>query len=166
MICPACKTNNASNQAAQYCIQCGSDLHVHRLLQGLREKIQMKSEITEPNKAITQSPKGFLWVWKTVPIILLLILTVWSIFVGMRLLAFLDHEDANRAAVYSKWTETGLEQLQQMSTIIHKELDLILDQRRENQALQEKFKKLIAITASKIEEKKVDLPLPLEQKKP
>ena len=96
MICPACKTNNTNPLDAQYCIQCGSDLYVHRLLREISEAIQMKSEITKTEQ---ESPKKLTWlfvVWQILPVILLMTCAMFGIFVGMRFLAFIDHEESYR----------------------------------------------------------------------
>ena len=84
----------------------------------------------------TQTTLTFIQI---MPPILLLICTLFGIYVGICFLQFLNHEQSNRSSITNKWSETGLEQLQQMNTIIKQELDLIIDQRQENKALQAKI---------------------------
>jgi hypothetical protein len=153
VICPACKTNNTNPLDAQYCIQCGSDLYVHRLLREISEAIQMKSEITKTEQ---ESPKKLTWlfvVWQIVSVILLMTCAMFGIFVGMRFLAFIDHEESYRISVADKYSEIVFEQLQQMSTTIKQEFDLILDQRQENQALQARIQELTAAISNNTEER-------------
>ena len=142
MICPVCKTNNTI-QDTECCVQCGSDLKVHRLLGEVREGIHMKNEITKPEQGLQTKTSRLFIIFQTVPSIILLICAVFGIFVGMRFLTFLDRVESHHT-ISSKWSEVALEQLQQMNLVIKQELGLILDQRRENQVLQAKIQELVA----------------------
>ena len=149
MICPACKTNNINHQDTQNCVQCGSDLYVHRLL----HKISEAQVINEIEKGSQKKSNWLFIVWQViVPIVFLMVFTTFSIFVGMRVLAFIE---SSRIAVADKHSEIGVEQLQQMSITIKQELDLILDQRRENQALQTRIQELTAAASQNIDKKPV-----------
>jgi hypothetical protein len=143
LICPVCKTKN-TKQDSEVCVQCGSDLHVHRLLYGVSEEIQVKDEKIDAEKIGRKKLCNFFTAFQMVPAFLLLIAVIFGICVGMRFLQFLERAELQRTSQANKWSETGYEQLQQMHSIINKELDVILDQRRENQALQVKIEELSA----------------------
>jgi len=132
------------NQSIEFCVQCGSDLHIHRLLGGIREEILMKNELSKSEQTLPRQPSGLFIIFQIMPSILLLVCALLGIFVGMRFWTFLDHAESQRSSLSNKWSETGFEQLQQMNVTIKQELDLILDQRRENQALQAKVQELTA----------------------
>ena len=136
MICPVCKKHNVPD--TDICAQCGSDIRVHQLLGIAREDLRMKEAKSEytAHKNLTKI------AFKIAPTIILLIGIFFIIFVGMRVLAFLDRLELQRSSVSSKWSETGFEQLQQMNSIIKQELDFIVDQRHENQELQAEVQKL------------------------
>ena len=148
MICPACKTNNVTNPDTEFCVQCGSDIHLHRLLRVVREEMQMKNEAIRPEQETTKNKSSTLLAFQIIPSIVLLLCAVFGIFVGVRFLIFLEETESHRASISSKWSETGFEQLQQMNATIKQELDLILDQRRENLALQAKVQKLTSIISA------------------
>ena len=75
-----------------------------------------------------------LWIYfQIIPGILLLICAIGGIFVGMRILTVIDRTASKPSDVQS---------LQSINPILEKELDLIVDQHRENQLLQEKLQKL------------------------
>jgi hypothetical protein len=149
LICPVCKTKNTKNQDTEvdYCVQCGSDLYVHCLLQGVREKMKMQNGITNMEQQLPSKTSGFLIVFQVLPSILILLCAVFAIFVGLRFLTFLDRAESHRNTLSNKWSETGFEQLQQMNSTIKQELELILDQRRENQALQARVQELTALVS-------------------
>lgn len=151
MICPVCKTNNINHPDAQHCIQCGSDLHVHRLLHEIREEIQMKSEITKTEQELPIRLTWVFVVWQIAPAILLVVCAMFAIFVGMHFLSFIDREESYRIYVTEKRLEIGFDQLQQMSSTIKQELDLILDQRLENQGLQTRIQELTAALSKNAE---------------
>lgn len=133
MRCPVCQTSDVGNQNVEFCVQCGADLDVHRLLQGVREKMQMNNEVHHSAQPL---PKKIPSVWiyfQIIPGILLLICAVWGIFVGMRILTVIDRITSKPSDVQS---------LQRINPILEKELDLIVGQHRENQLLQEKLQKL------------------------
>lgn len=131
-------------------------MEVHRLLHQVQEGIPMKNET---------SKSTLLPIIQTAPSIILLICALFGIFVGMRFITFLDHTEIHRTSISDKWSETGFEQLEQMNATIKQELDLILDQRRENQVLQEKIRQLTTTaTPLKSTPEKATLPLsPMEQ---
>ena len=141
MICPICKTNNTKNQDAEFCAQCGSDTYVHRLLQGVRAEMDINEEIKKVEQTVKKTSNLFM-VFQAIPSILIFVCMVFGIFIGIRFLTFLDRVESLHASMSTKWSETSFEQLQQMNIIIKQELDLILDQRRENQALQAKIQTL------------------------
>ncbi|HBI21982.1 MAG TPA: hypothetical protein DDY37_05285 [Legionella sp.] len=143
MICPACKTNN-TNHHAECCVQCGADIQVHRLIQMVREEIHMKNDPVKPTQEAPKKASSLFIAAHIIPSVLLLVCAVFGIFVGMRFLAYIDRLDSHRVSISDKWSETGFEQLQQMNTTIKQALDLILDQRRENQVLQAKIEQLTA----------------------
>lgn len=155
MICPACKTNNINHQDTQNCSQCGSDLYVHRLLR----KISEAAVINEIANSKQESPKKSNWlfiVWQVIiPTVFLVVFATFGIFVEMRILAFIDYREAHRIAAADKRSEITIEQLQQMSTTIKQELDLILDQRRENQTLQTRIQELTAAASQNIDKNPV-----------
>ncbi len=138
MICPACNTQN-THQGADRCVQCGSDLNVHRKLSELRTGMQMQNEDLKEAKATKSF--NILMIMQIILSSLFLVCTVFSMFVGMQFLAFLKRAELQNN-FRSTHFEIGYEQLQQMNSIIQKELDLIIDQRRENQALQAKVAEL------------------------
>jgi hypothetical protein len=142
LICPVCKTNNTKAQNTEFCVQCSSDLKVHRLLYGVREEMQMKNEITKLEQELPKKTSRLFIIFQTVPSIILLVCAVFGIFVGVRFLTFLDRVESHRSSISNKWSETGFEQLQQMNLTIKQELDLIMDQRRESQDLQAKIQEL------------------------
>ena len=126
-------------------MQCGSDIQVHRLLQDVHEELEevkMKNEIAATEeKSVKTSSRPFM-VFQIIPSILLLICTVFGIFIGIRFLLFLEHAESRRVSISDKWSETGFEQLQQMNATIKQELDLILDQRREIQTLRSQLEEV------------------------
>ena len=146
MICPVCKTNNTKDQEDEGCVQCGSDLKVHRLLLAVREEIQMNNEEPSLEQAAPKKLSSILIIVQIIPSILFLICTVFGIFVGMQFLTFLKHAEFRDISRSAK-SEIGIEQLQQMSSIIKQELNLIIDQRQENQVLQAKVQELANINA-------------------
>ena len=135
MICPACKTNN-SNPNTEHCVQCGADLHVHQLLQDVRKTLHVSNNMTNREPILPQKTSTLVVVSQVVPSLLLLACALFGMFIGMRFLAFIDRADTHRSSIATKWSETGFDQLQQMNMTIKQELDLILDQRRENLSLQ------------------------------
>ena len=142
MICPACKTNNTTHQDTEHCAQCGADIYVHRLLQGVREKIQMNDQSIKQEPLLPKKTSTLFILSQIIPSTLLMTLGLFGIYVGVHFLSFIDRSESQRASISSKWSETGFEQLQQMNATIKQELDLILDQRRENLALQAKVQAL------------------------
>lgn len=113
----------------------------------------MRNEENSPGSK-PQKTAGVLAFFQIIPGITIFICAVFGIFVGLRFLTFIDHEESRRIAstedsIPGKWFLTGFEQLQQMNATIKEELDLILDQRRENQSLQEKVRHLTAEIAEK-----------------
>lgn len=98
-----------------------------------------------------ETPKSaqprWVFVFQMIPSILLLMCTLFGIFIGMRFLTFLEQEETHRISISNKWTETGFEQLQQMNATIKQELDLITEQRHENQVLQYQIQELNATLA-------------------
>ena len=142
MICPVCSTNNTNNQSAESCVQCGSDFRIHQLLCKVREEIQVSNESTKVELLSEKKTSKFSVFFQTMPSILLLLCSVFIIFVGMRFLSFLEHTETQRSSIANKWSETGFEQLQQMNSVIKQELDLIIEQRRDNQVLQSKIQDL------------------------
>jgi len=172
VICPACQTNNAHHPEATACTQCGSDLYVHHLLQKIREEVQMQANVTvsSPNtvsamhvaaapSAVTEEVSSMKtttpsssqtsridMIFQLLPTLFFLTCAVFGMFVGMRLLTFIEQETSQRTTLSNKWSEVGFEQLQQMNTTIKQELDLILDLRHENQMLIAKINELNVIT--------------------
>ena len=102
----------------------------------------MKDEIKKVEKSCLKKTSILFIAFQVIPATLLLVCVVFGIFFGMRFLTFLDLAESRRVTVSNNWSEIGFEQLQQMNAIIKGELDLILDQRLENKALQEKIKEL------------------------
>ena len=118
----------------------------------------------DPVKPVQEAPPKTSSLWiaaHIVPSALLLVCAAFGIFVGMRFLAYIDRLDSHRVSISEKWSETGFQQLQQMNATIKQELDLILDQRRENQVLQAKIEQLTAIQASHATSVPVDAPTPI-----
>ena len=129
MICPACKTINPKNESTESCIQCGSDLLVHHLLSEVREEMLAKNEVVKLSEQSQrnqgnqddlvrgQSPQKssrFLTLLQILPPTLLLICTLFGLFIGVRLLTFLEHKSATQLSVSDKWSEAGFEQLLQI----------------------------------------------------
>ena len=102
----------------------------------------MNDDVTPPEQAISKKTSNLFILSQIIPSTLLLVCALFGIFVGVRFLSFIDRTESQRTSISAKWSETGFEQLQQMNTTIKQELDLILDQRRENMALQAKIQKL------------------------
>ena len=73
-------------------------------------------------------------IFQIIPSILFLICTVFGIFVGMQFLTSLERAEFRQISRSAKF-EMGFEQLQQMSSIIKQELNLIIEQRQENRKL-------------------------------
>lgn len=152
MICPVCKTKHPTEPNTKVCVQCGSDLYVHSLLQELRQEMQMKNENKIENtettntaasdKAHPQKRSDYRIILHTIPSILLLICTLFGFFIGFRFLTFLDRLESHRNVVSEKWLETGLEQVKQLNTIVQQTLDLVLEQRKENQGLRTQIQEL------------------------
>ena len=134
MICSVCKTNNTKHQEAEACVQCGSDLKVHRLLVAMREGIQMKNEELILEQETPKKLSSIFIIFQIIPSILFLICTVFGIFVGMQFLTSLERAEFRQISRSAKF-EMGFEQLQQMSSIIKQELNLIIEQRQENRKL-------------------------------
>lgn len=137
MICPACKTNNAENQQVEFCVQCGSDMQVHRLLQTVHKELEMQSSST--TKAST-----LLAILHTTPAVMLIICATFGIFVGLQFLTFLERTESRYLVKTAKFPDRELAQLQQMNTIIKQELDLIMEQNKDNKMLQAKIAELTA----------------------
>jgi acetolactate synthase regulatory subunit len=114
-------------------VQCGADLDVHRLLQGVRKEMQMKNEVHHSAQSLPKKIPSVGIYFQIIPGILLLICAVWGIFVGLRILTVIDR-------IVSK--PSDVQSLSSINPILEKELDLIVDQHRENQLLQEKLQKL------------------------
>ena len=104
----------------------------------------MKNDPVKPTQEAPKKASSLFIAAHIIPSVLLLVCAVFGIFVGMRFLAYIDRLDSHRVSISDKWSETGFEQLQQMNTTIKQALDLILDQRRENQVLQAKIEQLTA----------------------
>ena len=143
MICPACQTSTLQNQNLEQCVQCGTDIHLHRLLYAVKEKINMKDEIIAQHQYAPQKISKLLLISQVMPSILLLICALFGIFIGFHFLSWLNQAESHKASVATQWSETGLEQLQQMTSTIKQELELIIDQRQENLALQKKLQILL-----------------------
>jgi hypothetical protein len=106
---------------------------MHRLLQGVREEMQMNNEVHHSEQPLPKKTPS-LWIYfQIIPGILLLICAIGGIFVGMRILTVMDRTASRPSDVQS---------LPSINPILEKELDLIVDQHRENQLLQEKLQKL------------------------
>jgi len=153
LICPACKTNNAPHKNIEYCVQCGSDLHVHRLLQTMHEETRMNKTIN-PSKQDIHHPKKmqlattFLVVMQTIVCLTLLTCTVFGIYVGIQFLNYIDNRESQQISAQEQWFQTGFQQLQQMNTTIKQELELIIDLHHENQVLQKEVRNLETNTAA------------------
>jgi hypothetical protein len=99
----------------------------------------MKDNVAQlDHAAVPKKSSNLLILSQIMPSMLLLACALFGIFVGFRFLSFIDRSQSHHTSITSKWSEIGFEQLQQMNTTIKQELDLILDQRRENQELQAK----------------------------
>ncbi|OHE75718.1 MAG: hypothetical protein A3F67_00380 [Verrucomicrobia bacterium RIFCSPHIGHO2_12_FULL_41_10] len=127
----------------------------------VREEIQMNHELASEKQqertdqrdqrvnieqTLKSPPKisSVFVISQVLPSLLLLVCALFGIFVGIRFLTFIERTESHRSTLSAKWSETGFEQLQQMNATIKQELDLILDQRRENLLLQQKISKLTA----------------------
>jgi hypothetical protein len=143
VICPVCKTNHSKDQQAEFCVQCGTDIHVHRLLKKVGEEMQMNNTALSEKRPTKMSI--FSQCMQLIPPFLLVAGTGFGIFVGMRFLSFIEQAESQRTSLSTKWSETGFEQLQQMNATIKQALDLIIDQRKENVALQSKVNELSAV---------------------
>ena len=152
MICPVCQTNNdkaAKAADTEPCMQCGSDLAVHRLLLGLREVLQR-----DIKKSASFQKTAFLGLKLLLPIFVffLLLCGILGVFAGLRFVTFLDHEASRQMIISDQWAKLNDKQLQQMNILIKEELDLILEQRQENQALREKIQALSMLNQKNITE--------------
>lgn len=163
LICPICKTHNTEESDAQVCTQCKSDLYLHRLLLKTREEIQMNNEAAILLNPQNKAPGLLLGFSQIVSPIIFIMCAIFIFFIGVRFLTLIDREDTHRISISNKVSETGLQQLQQMNAIIKQELDLIQDQYRENQALQEKISQLNALVQEKMEKMALLSPLPSEE---
>ena len=106
----------------------------------------MTNDSSKSEHESTRKASSLIIASQIIPSTLLLVCAVFGIFVGMRFLTYIEQLDSHRVSLSTKWSETGFEQLQQMNSTIKQELDLILDQRRENQALQAKIQQLTTAT--------------------
>jgi hypothetical protein len=129
------------------CSQCNSDLHVHRLLQEVREGIQVR-DLQGQSETILQSlspvrgNQGYRFqvIFQTITTLSIVAGIIFCFYAGLRFLNFLDHEGSvPHTPVPAKWSESAITQLQQMNGIIKQELDIIVDQRNENRFLQGKL---------------------------
>ena len=141
MKCPVCHTQNLDNEK-EHCTQCNSDLHVHRLLQQLQEKLISPTLPPVVPQYVLQKSSPWQLFFQIVPSILLLACALLGIFAGLRFLSTMDRMESHRTSLSNRWSETGFEQLEKMNTIIQQELNLILEQRQENVKLQEKIQTL------------------------
>lgn len=98
--------------------------------------------MTEPKLNMPSKASPVFVFSQLFPSLLLLIFTVFGLFVGLRFLSFIDKAESHRTTLSAQWSETGFEQLKQMNATIKLELDLILDQRRENSLLQAKIQEI------------------------
>ena len=144
MICPACHTNHAYEESTGSCVQCGSDLDVHKLLHAVVEEINMNKEVSTAERDRPSKTNNIAVISQFLPSTIMLLCALFAIYVGMQFLKIIDRVESHRTSLSAKWSETGFEQLQQMNATIKQELDLILDQRRENIALQAQVRILAA----------------------
>ena len=105
----------------------------------------MKNELMKTEQILSTKMSRLDLLFQLLPPAFFLGCAVFGVFVGMRLLAFIDKETPHQFSAPAQWSESGFEQLQQMNATIKQELDLIVDLRHENQALQEKMLQLAAI---------------------
>jgi hypothetical protein len=140
MICPVCQANNCKDPNLERCVQCGVDLEVHKLLAKIKEGVQMK-----PENLLNQEHQGklskILFITQVIPSILLLICSLFGIFVGFKFIGWLEQKDLNYKFNLIHSEMNGME-LQQVISIIEKELNLIIEQKKENQDLRLKVNEL------------------------
>lgn len=139
MICPVCNTNNIKQPDVESCSQCGADLKVYDLLYAVHNGVQMKIEQVNLSQEIQKKLSKIFIVFHVIAAILLLSCALFGIVVGMKLLSLLDQ--TRQVANIAK-SEIGLKEWQQLSNIIEQELNLIIEQRKENQYLQTKVQEL------------------------
>lgn len=152
MICPVCKTNN-KHQDLEFCVQCGSDLNIHRLLSSVTQGLDLQNEELKLAKDTKKLSRVFI-VLQIIRSIALLICMVFGVFFGIQFLTFLGH--SSDYVYVSDRFEKRFEQLQQMNSIIKQQIELIIDQRQENQALQAKLQGMEKKSSSSVSEKKKD----------
>jgi|GEM_PF-2105972 len=147
MICPVCKKNYHLEQRVTACVQCGTDLEVHHLLESVAQNIKhgeitmTKNAETLPTEKRSLYPR-FFELLQIMPAILLLGCAALGIYVGLRFLNIVEDVELSHTKTTAQWSESGFEQLRQMTTTIKQELDLIIAQRDENLILQSQVKQL------------------------
>jgi cell shape-determining protein MreC len=125
---------------------------VHSLIEETRKEMLAKNEKTDFKiKAAQQeqpeqkkSPRFFM-LFQIMPSALLLVCTLFVIFVGMRLLTMLEQKTVQQTSLADKWSEVGFEHLLQMNKSVQQGIDLIQEQREENQALRDEIAELTTL---------------------
>ena len=154
MICPVCKTNNAlnaKNPNAEFCVQCGSDIHIHHLLRDAEQEIKMQEDRAKQKQEMPGSKKMDVFIsLDSLSSLFLMIAIVFMLAAGLHFFSFLSNRESQHPRPAS-----GLAELQTMNSIIKEELDLIVAERAENQALRTKLaastNPAIATPAAKIQ---------------
>jgi hypothetical protein len=135
MNCPVCKIKNDLKE--EFCIQCKSNLVVHRLMLALKEGVLMTHEelsvMKQPSKLIK-----IILILQSLTSILIMFFIVFSIVLEVKWLAFFKHQELHYLESSSK-SEIASKQLQQMFDLIAQQLELVKAERIENQALKEKL---------------------------
>lgn len=100
------------------------------------------SQHTQLQQGAEKKSSRFFMLLQIMTSTLLLICALFGIFVGVRLLNFIEHKAEQQLSISEKWSEVAFDQLLQMNTTVKQGLDLILEQRKENQALQAEIRQL------------------------
>jgi len=160
--CPVCKKHYHPEQRVKTCVQCGADLEVHHLLESVAQTIKHGELAMKENANVVPKVKrslypGFIELFQIIPAILLLGCATLGIYVGLRFLNIVEQVELSHTKTTDQWSESGFEQLRQMTTTIKQELDLIMAQRDENLILQSHVKQLSeqVLTLEKIDQQRM-----------
>ena len=136
MNCPVCKIKNDLKE--EFCIQCKSNLVVHRLMLALKEGVLMTHEELSVMKKEPSKLIKIILILQSLTSILIIFFIVFNIVLEVKWLAFFKHQELHYLESSSK-SEVGSKQLQQMLDLIAQQLELVKAERIENQALKEKL---------------------------
>ncbi len=143
MNCPVCKIKNDLKE--EFCIQCKSNLVVHRLMESLKEGVMMTNEELSIMKQEPEKLIKIILIMQSLISILIMFFIVFNIVLEVKWSTFFKRQELHYLESSSK-SEFDSKQLQQMIGIINDQLELIKAARSENLSLKEK------LTVEKVDE--------------